>query len=31
MTIVLNDKKISEECIGLYMEGSDDGLNCGVS
>jgi len=28
VTIVLNDRMISEECIGSYREGSDDGLNC---
>jgi hypothetical protein len=31
VAIVLNDRMISEECIGSYREGSDDGLNCGVS
>ena len=31
VTIALNDRMIIEECIGSYMEGSDDGLNCGVS
>lgn len=31
VTIVLNDRMISEECIGSYGEGSGDGLNCGVS
>lgn len=31
VTIVLNDRMISEECIGSYMEGSDDGLNCGLA
>lgn len=31
VAIVLNDRMISEECIGSYREGSDDGMNCGVS
>ena len=31
VTVVLNDRMISEECIGSYRKGSDGGLNCGVS
>jgi len=31
VTIVLNDRMISEEYIGSYMEGHDDGLKCAVS